>query len=202
MFVQLVANLLKKQRVVHRIDVSTIVGSVAWILPINVNPVEIIILDQLHAVLGELGTCRRILRQFAERVGERPSPYARVYLDTRRVRLRDQPCVVFVSRAGRGLAGPVPRAVGVRAAGDPIPVILPKQRVGIAPCVGAPNISLLVDLEKGECVSRDEGMIQVRRFGQATAVVPLPRGVVRYYRLPVGVAALLPAGDTACKQQR
>ena len=106
--------------------------------------------------------------------------------------------MVFVSRARRGLAGPVPRAVGIRAAGDPVPVVLAEEDVRVAPRVGAPDVPPLVYLEEGEGVSRDQGVVQVGRLREAAAVVPLPRGVVRYYRLPVGVAALLPAGDSAC----
>ena len=140
---------------------------------LNINPIKIVRLDQLDAVISEIYSRCRIRGQFREEVAQRPPANRRVHLHAGGMRLRYQPRLVLARGASRWLPGDVPRAVLDRPLGG-VPIRLAEQHDGIGPAVGAPDVALLVGLEEGEIVPRDLGMIEVGRLGETVAIVPLP----------------------------
>lgn len=138
-----------------------------------INPIKIVRLDQLDAIISEIHSRCRTRGQFWEVVAQRPPANRRVHLHAGGMRLRYQPRLVLARLASRRLPGGVPRAVLDRPLGG-VPIIIAEQHDRIGPAVGAPDVALLVNLEESEVIPRNLGVIEVGRLGERVAIVPLP----------------------------
>jgi hypothetical protein len=148
-------------------------GGRGGLYSLDVDPIEIVRLDQLNAIIREVNTRSRIRGQRREEVAKRPSAYGRVHLDAIGVCLLNQSRLDIVCRARRWLTRLVPRAIE-RIGRGWIPILLPEQYVRIRPRVGAPYFALRVGLEEGEVVSSYLGVIEIVGLCLLVAVVPLP----------------------------
>mmetsp|Transcript_1312 Transcript_1312/g.2884 ORF Transcript_1312/g.2884 Transcript_1312/m.2884 type:complete len:263 (-) Transcript_1312:1230-2018(-) len=153
---------------------AAVVG-VARILPIDIDPIEIVILENVDAIPRKCIPRLWIGAQRWKIVAQCPSSYRRIHRSPRPMRPYNQPGIMLVIRAIH-LVRPV-----VRTPLHPSPHlarIRPEQQLRIAPSIRAVNVPPLVRLEEGVVDALDLGEVHVGGFGEFVAIVPLPAGVV------------------------
>mmetsp|Transcript_2898 Transcript_2898/g.5700 ORF Transcript_2898/g.5700 Transcript_2898/m.5700 type:complete len:213 (-) Transcript_2898:86-724(-) len=168
------------------------------ILPIDIDPIESIIPNQLDAIGSEFPPGCLVGRHGRKWLRERPAADAGVDFDSSLVSQVEEALLVVMGGADGGFAGGVPRACLLARAA---PVEFAEEDNGIGPAVRSPNVTLLIDLKEGEIVARDFGHVEVGWLRVVAAVVPLPRRIIRYNCLVVRKCREDKAREEKQKQQ-